>query len=133
MSALKPEETLKKALDQLDDMFRGREWLERGCAGKGDWEGEVEDSLQQPKTTNYVDDRDNRGWSTALPSSGYVDGLVHDWADEMFVRGGYSYPRLDFDENTLSDAAAAVNEVLFFAGEHTDSPSAHAAINSGKR
>lgn len=133
MSALTPEETLKKALDQLDDMFTGREWLERGCTGKGDWEGKAEDSQQQRFPPNYVDDTDNRGCSTMLPSACYVDGLVHDWANEKFVRGGYSYPRLDFDENTLSDAAAAVNEVLFFAGEHTDSPSAHAAINSGNR
>ncbi|CAM9165004.1 unnamed protein product, partial [Ascophyllum nodosum] len=94
VSTLKPEETLKRALQQLDDMFR------------------------------------------ALPSSSFVDGLVHDWADEPFVRGGYSYPRVDFDENTNADAAAVVGGILFFAGEHTNIPSgmtAHAAVDSGKR
>ena len=69
----------------------------------------------------------------ALPTLADVDGLVHDWADEPFVRGGYSYPRLGYNENTHADAAAAVTGVLFFAGEHTVNPTAHAAIDSGKR
>ena len=51
----------------------------------------------------------------------------------LFVRGGYSYPRLGYDENTHTDTAAAVNDTSFFAGEHTVTPMAHAAIDSGKR
>ena len=142
VSALKPEEALKRALQQLDDMFRGREWLQgaNGCTGKGDWEDQTTaDKLQpQKEAVMSMDKTSNMPnfESSALPSSSFVDGLVHDWADEPFVRGGYSYPRVDFDENTPADAAAVVGGVLFFAGEHTNTPTgmtAHAAVDSGKR
>ena len=72
----------------------------------------------------------------ALPSESYVGGLVHDWADEPFVRGGYCYPGLGFDEHTHGDAAAPVAGKLFFAGEHTNTPTGmtvHAALDSGER
>lgn len=220
VSALKPEEALKKALDQLDDMFRGRKWLKGGgCTGKGDWEeaggnaepketdpnreeaegvgstdgdGEAEHDNHGP---NLAHDRENgngqeggddardearravetkdvtakfpnieepkhgeaqqneqryhevdgeggtqmriqEGQEAKLPSTAYVGGLVHDWVkDEPFVRGGYSYPRFGFDENTHADAAASVNGCLFFAGEHTNTPTGmtvHAAVDSGE-
>ena len=142
VSTLKPEETLKRALQQLDDMFRGREWLKgaNGCTGKDDWKYQTTDDKLQPQkagriSTNKTFNMPNFE-SSALPSSSFVDGLVHDWADEPFVRGGYSYPRVDFDENTNADAAAVVGGILFFAGEHTNIPSgmtAHAAVDSGKR
>lgn len=123
IAAFDPEEALQKALSQLDDMFRDREWLKcGGCTGKGDWEG------QSP------DQRTDGG--APLPSKSYVGGLVHDWADEPFIRGGYCYPQLGFDENTHADAAAAIDGKLFFAGEHTNTPTgmtAHAAIDSGER
>ncbi|CAM9164852.1 unnamed protein product, partial [Ascophyllum nodosum] len=91
VSALKPEEALKRALQQLDDMFRGREWLQgaNGCTGKGDWEDQTTADKLQPqkeavmsmdKTSNMPNFK-----SSALPSSSFVDGLVHDWADEPFV------------------------------------------------
>ena len=142
VSALKPEEALKRALQQLDDMFRDREWLKgaNGCTGKGDWEDQTTaDKLQPHKEAGMSTDRTSNMpnfESSTLPSSSFVNGLVHDWADEPFVRGGYSYPRVDFDENTPADAAAVIGDVLFFAGEHTNIPSgmtAHAAVDSGKR
>ncbi|CAM9469712.1 unnamed protein product [Pylaiella littoralis] len=214
VSALKPEEALKNALDQLDDMFRGRKWLKGGgCTGKGDWEeaevdvqpegndpnhsetegidptngqGDAEhdedglnllhnrdigngqgggDAVDQPRRAvgkkypknekskrggeqqneeqNEIDGeggtqrRIPEGEGGTLPSTAYVGGLVHDWVkDEPFVRGGYSYPKLGFDENTHADAAASVNGSLFFAGEHTNTPTGmtvHAAIDSGER
>lgn len=220
VSALKPEEALKKALAQLDDMFRGRKWLKGGgCTGKGDWEvegsvepkesdpkhgeperidpldddGEAEhqklrkdgpnlhgrenengergggDARDQPQRAIGAGDivknmpendgpkhgearndpryevggeggtrrRGEEGEAEELPSAAYIGGLVHDWVkDEPFVRGGYSYPRFGFDENTHADAAAPVNGSLFFAGEHTNTPTGmtvHAAIDSGER
>ncbi|CAM9352490.1 unnamed protein product [Scytosiphon promiscuus] len=226
-SALTEEQALKKALDQLDDMFRGRVWLAGGrCTGKGDWEaliggatpeegvadgshaghaeqpgegsdtqdkvpreswtngGKVQDQVGgkrlpgtscqgrsgeadplEPCTAAGVDGgakkesengagqsrerihRDaeergvggeaNEGNAVDLPSTAYVGGLVHDWVrDEPFVRGGYCYPKVGFDENTHADAAASVGGSLFFAGEHTNTPTGmtvHAAIDSGER
>ncbi|CAN0115980.1 unnamed protein product [Ectocarpus sp. 12 AP-2014] len=102
VTSVKPEEALKKALDQLDDI-----------GGQGE------------------------GTLAELPSSAYVGGLVHDWVkDEPFVRGGYCYPRIGFDETTHAHLAASVNGTLFFAGEHTNTPTGmtvHAAIDSGDR
>lgn len=140
MSALAPEEALQKALDQLDDMFRGRRWLEGGgCSGKGDWETEKAGGQSSQGSTTEGDDavdHNGGGEAMALPSASYVGGLVHDWADEPFVRGGYCYPGLGFDEHTHGDAAAPVDGKLFFAGEHTNTPTGmtvHAALDSGER
>lgn len=193
VSALNPEEAKKKALDQLDDMFRGRKWLEGGgCTGKGDWEEEQagenakhkegddpkpfqseeglrrkiddgnpgrgklrdielnteereceRDSRDAPKPHEPAHDYDKTdgakgdGEAAELPSAAYTGGLVHDWVkDEPFVRGGYSYPSFGFDDNTHADAAASVSGSLFFAGEHTNTPTGmtvHAAIDSGDR
>lgn len=205
VSALTPEEATKKALDQLDDMFRGRKWLEGGgCTGKGDWEeqeqeqqhvGDKTESKERddlkpvqtqgvcwevadgnpegdellererdsvPETEKRECDRNSRdtprphdpahgdkvdgdmvggakaeGEGAELPSAAYTGGLVHDWIkDEPFVRGGYSYPSFGFDDTTHSDAGSSVNGTLFFAGEHTNTPTGmtvHAAIDSGER
>lgn len=142
-------------------MFRGRDWLEcGGCTGKGDWENHQQSRQQctSPKCEKSTsasanpDQTDTAGKqgqeltheskmndvvvaSTAIPES-YVGGLVHDWGSEPFVRGGYCYPKLEFDENTHADAAFALGDRLFFAGEHTNTPmgmSVHAAIDSGER
>lgn len=226
-SALTHEQALKRALDQLDDMFRDREWLPGGrCTGKGDWEtsdgsvtlkenmssgGRVAHA-DQPDDHNGTQDKPSRdgptrggeaqdetggkilggnsdkgcsrepglvepcaaarahggmkkdsengvahcresqyeaadergvswkayeGKAVELPSKAYIGGLVHDWVrDEPFVRGGYCYPKVGFDENTHADAAASVGGRLFFAGEHTNMPTGmtvHAAIDSGER
>ncbi|CAM9175386.1 unnamed protein product [Sphacelaria rigidula] len=160
ISALPQEEALQKALQQLDTMFGGRDWLVDcgGCTGKGDWENHKSSA----QTTSRQADDDNSTsncelkWKHSgrndqdvvgaarkqtvvpgmLPSDCYGGGLVHSWADERFVRGGYCYPRLDFDENTFADAASSVENRLFFAGEHTNIPmggSLHAAMDSGDR
>lgn len=140
VSALQPEEALKRALDQLDDMFRGRKWLQcGGCTGKGDWEHLPPGD--RSRENNRAGEEGGTGVSGAavedmLPSASYVSGLVHDWSDEPFVRGGYCFPKMGFDENTHGDAAAAVDGKLFFAGEHTNTPTGmtvHAAIDSGER
>lgn len=201
VSALGPEEAKKKALEQLDDMFRGRKWLDGGkggCTGKGDWErqvggnteskegddglkrgrqteglrrgpacgnpghGGLRDACSVPETEKRGHERNPRdeprphepahggggdrvdgdgaeeeGQAAELPSSAYTGGLVHDWVrDEPFVRGGYSYPSFGFDESTHADAAASIKGSLFFAGEHTNTPTGmtvHAAIDSGER
>ncbi|CAN0485189.1 unnamed protein product [Ectocarpus sp. 8 AP-2014] len=144
VTSVKPKEALKKALDQLDDMFRGRKWLEGGgCTGKGDWEETVEVNTGiapehcEPHRETSVSRGQGEGTLAELPSSAYVGGLVHDWVkDEPFVRGGYCYPRIGFDETTHAHLAASVNGTLFFAGEHTNTPTGttvHAAIDSGDR
>lgn len=162
ISALDPEEALQKALAQLDDMFGGRAWLDcGGCTGKGEWENyPVPAQVYPPQSSPEYRSPSGAGVSgsagkdennserfkkagaslaerTELPSHSYIGGLVHDWTkNEPFVRGGYCYPRLEFDESTHADAASAVGDKLFFAGEHTNTPTGmtvHAAIDSGER
>lgn len=229
VSAMTQEQALEKALGQLDDMFRDREWLAGGrCAGKGDWEASSGNAAPEESGTNggevghagqpnhrcapqeelrrdgstYSGDANNEtinsgkglgsvgdqgsssepdqiepcaaamvdggakkesensaakrgerhleaadervvdgdayeGKAVEIPSTAYIGGLVHDWVrDEPFVRGGYCYPRVGFDETTHADAAASVGGSLFFAGEHTNTPTGmtvHAAIDSGER
>lgn len=156
---MEPEEALRKALKQLDDMFRGRDWLDGGgCTGRGDWENhpksrqqftsaegeecilahpdqDVDAGKREQEAAKESNMKKYGVESTAIAES-YVGGLVHDWGSEPFVRGGYCYPRLDYDENTHADAAFALGDTLFFAGEHTNTPmgmSMHAAIDSGER
>ena len=58
----------------------------------------------------------------------------HDWSNDPFCRGAYSYPRVGGLQGaqTLSEP---VDDTIFFAGEATDSRGAfgtvHAALNSG--
>ena len=58
----------------------------------------------------------------------------HDWSNDPFCRGAYSYPRVGGLQGaqTLSEP---VDDTIFFAGEATDSLGAfgtvHAALNSG--
>jgi monoamine oxidase len=58
----------------------------------------------------------------------------HDWSNDPFCRGAYSYPKVGGLQaaQTLSEP---VNETIFFAGEATDSRGAygtvHAALDSG--
>jgi monoamine oxidase len=58
----------------------------------------------------------------------------HDWSNDPFCRGAYSYPRVGGLQGaqTLSEP---VEDTIFFAGEATDSRGAfgtvHAALNSG--
>lgn len=71
------------------------------------------------------------------PASRYCLGSsIFRWADQPFVRGGYSYPRL----GSLGDRkrlAQPVNNQIFFAGEATsytcESGTINAALITGKR
>ena len=71
------------------------------------------------------------------PASRYCLGsTIFRWADQPFVRGGYSYPKL----GSLGDRerlAKPVNSQIFFAGEATsytcESGTINAALVTGKR
>lgn len=71
------------------------------------------------------------------PASRYCIGsTIFRWADQPFVRGGYSYPKL----GSLGDRerlAKPVNNTLFFSGEATsytcESGTINAALVTGKR
>jgi monoamine oxidase len=59
----------------------------------------------------------------------------HDWTNDPFARGAYSYP-LAGGATAWRDLAAPLEETLFFAGEATSEAHAgttHGAIESGER
>ncbi|MBV8630228.1 MAG: FAD-dependent oxidoreductase [Silvibacterium sp.] len=65
-----------------------------------------------------------------------VSDHAHDWQDDPFSLGAYSYSPAGA-VTASDDLAAPVDRTLFFAGEHTDSTgnwgTVHAALRSGLR
>ena len=62
--------------------------------------------------------------------------LVTRWGQEKFSRGSYSYNKVGATRKDFKMAAEPVDEVLFFAGEHTNADyrgSVHGAYLSGMR
>lgn len=65
------------------------------------------------------------------PSAAYA----HDWAQDPFARGGYSYMRVG-GEKARAQLAAPLDETLFFAGEATEAEepgTVAGALKSGRR
>jgi monoamine oxidase len=64
------------------------------------------------------------------------DAYFHDWQNDAFARGAYSYGKVGA-ANAQETLAAALDDVLYFAGEHTDTAghngTVHGAIASGYR
>jgi monoamine oxidase len=74
--------------------------------------------------------------STARLRHELLEGFSHNWQDDPFSCGAYSYTLVGGD-NAARDLAAPVEQTLFFAGEATDSDgnnaTVHGALASGKR
>jgi len=51
----------------------------------------------------------------------------HDWRNDPFARGAYSYTRVG-GEKAREMLAAPVGDTLFFAGEATDNEGEHATV-----
>lgn len=66
----------------------------------------------------------------------FVNAYFHDWQNDPFSRGAYSYGKIGSDGAQLA-LAAPMNGTLFFAGEATDitgnNGTVHGAIASGLR
>jgi len=69
------------------------------------------------------------GWANALTLS-----IYHNWSNDPFARGAYSYPKVGGLEAARA-LAEPVGDTIFFAGEATDfqgaSGTVHAALKSG--
>jgi monoamine oxidase len=65
-----------------------------------------------------------------------VEWHFHNWTEDEFARGSYSYVLAE-ELNAPFDMAVPVEETLFFAGEHTDLQghwgTVHGALASGYR
>jgi monoamine oxidase len=66
----------------------------------------------------------------------FDDAYFHDWQNDPFSRGAYSYGGVDAD-GAQQALASPVENTLFFAGEATDitghNGTVHGAIASGHR
>ncbi|CAM6085853.1 unnamed protein product [Calypogeia fissa] len=102
------------------------------------------DSLQLMGSEKFVTKSDllkNSSWSldaqschTNPASFHFQGGMIVNWAEQSFIRGGYSYPSV----NALGarDALARPVDRIFFAGEathHGVNPCLQAAIDTGQR
>ncbi len=65
-----------------------------------------------------------------------VSSRIHDWTNDAFSRGAYSYPRVGGDD-AAKRLARPVERTLLFAGEAADAEgrngTVHGAIGSGRR
>jgi monoamine oxidase len=73
---------------------------------------------------------------TDLTRREFEVGLTHDWSDDPFARGAYSYVAVG-GGNARAVLAAPLNDTLFFAGEATSSDgqggTVNGAIETGER
>lgn len=98
------------------------------------------EKLSDKETTRLMLAQLNQMFGTPEDSSPatryFLGSLIFKWAEQPFVRGGYSYPKL----GSLGDRerlAKPVNNSLFFCGEATsytcESGTINAALITGKR
>lgn len=75
------------------------------------------------------------GMSVRTMSKRVASAFVHDWTNDPYSRGAYSYVGVDGD-NAARAIARPVQGTLFFAGEHADKEgrngTVHGAIASGR-
>jgi monoamine oxidase len=73
---------------------------------------------------------------TALAREEFVGGVMHDWRDDPFARGAYSYLAAGGGDARLA-LAAPLDATLFFAGEATSNDgqggTVNGALESGER
>eukprot|EP00238_Polyblepharides_amylifera_P009068 CAMPEP_0196586828 /NCGR_PEP_ID=MMETSP1081-20130531/55722_1 /TAXON_ID=36882 /ORGANISM="Pyramimonas amylifera, Strain CCMP720" /LENGTH=450 /DNA_ID=CAMNT_0041908839 /DNA_START=48 /DNA_END=1400 /DNA_ORIENTATION=+ len=76
-----------------------------------------------------------KGGSSTPASDVFVQGEVHNWADEPFIRAAYSYPKIG-STGARNSLCNPVDNRIFLAGEHTDpgaNPCVQAAMSTGVR
>ncbi|CAM9742404.1 unnamed protein product [Discosporangium mesarthrocarpum] len=132
VAALEPKEALARALAQLDEVFSCPDWVSGMCMGSAtEPPGTLGSCAATPGAKTAT-----TGPALGIPSTCYLGGLVHNWGKEPFVRGGYSYPKVGFNECTVAEVSGSLGGCVFFAGEHANPPTgmtAHAAMDSGER
>jgi monoamine oxidase len=75
------------------------------------------------------------GMTRRTIASHVVSGFTHDWSNDPFARGAYSYTRVG-GTKASSRLAQGVEKTILFAGEHADTEgrngTVHGAIASGR-
>lgn len=62
-------------------------------------------------------------------SASYIDHYFKDWSKEPFVRGAYSFPKVESHPKVRTIIAEPVENRLFFAGEATNHNGHHATVH----
>jgi len=113
IASLPKEKVFAEMLAMLDKMFG----FNRAYKLSHSAEGRPETNIAKPATT-FV-----------------VKSLIHVWADEPYIRGGYTSPTLGTNLQTRIDLAAPIQNKVFFCGEATNPKSymtMHGAMETGK-
>lgn len=146
---LKPSPRAKKTLADLAFLFSQSEWFPTWWTAMPErspvltaWAPFRSAERLSGQSEDFVTERSLQTLSSLLgPSAQELQRLlqrvyVHDWQNDAFSRGAYSYGKVGAD-GAQQAIAAPLEKTLFFAGEATDTSghngTVHAAIATGYR
>jgi len=99
LTSLPREEIIKIMKKQLNDMFGNN----RGFEVFPEHKSEATQETNVPNPADVF----------------AIDFLMQDWAQEPYVRGGYTHPAPTANEQVRQNLAAPIRDTVFFAGEAT--------------
>ena len=146
---IRPNKNKTKTLSDLNFLFTRDDWFPTWWTRMPEsiplmtgWAPDRSGERLSGKSHSFVVDRALRSLAAALNSNvGRLESLLddayfHDWQNDPFSRGAYSYGAVGSD-GAQQDLAKALENTLFFAGEATDATghngTVHGAIASGHR
>jgi monoamine oxidase len=146
---MRPDKNSSKTLSQMNYLFTQDDWFPTWWTKMPDrlpiitgWAPDHYAEQLSGKSQSFVVEKALRSLASSLkrkPSkleSLLEDAYFHDWQNDPFSRGAYSYGAVGAD-GAQRDLASPVEDTLFFAGEATDTGghngTVHGAIASGHR
>jgi len=146
---VRPDKNTSKTLSHMNYLFTQDEWFPTWWTKMPDkvpivtgWAPARSAERLSGKSHSFVVEQALRSLACALktrPSrleSLVDDAYFHDWQNDPFSRGAYSYGAVGSD-GAQQDLASSLENTLFFAGEATDitghNGTVHGAIASGHR
>jgi len=117
ITSLGKEEAIHKVLEQLDEMFAGKN------------PNVILRASRLHDTALHQLEGEPNGLKPA--TAVFLGSHIQNWAQQPYVLGGYSSPSLGETGETRDALAAHVDEKLFFCGEHTNR--SYMTINSAMK
>jgi monoamine oxidase len=146
---LRPDKNSTKTLSHMNYLFTQDDWFPTWWTRMPDklpiitgWAPARSAERLSGKSQSFVVEQALRSLGSALKvrpgrlASLLEDAYSHDWQNDPFSRGAYSYGAVGSD-GAQRDLASPIENTLFFAGEATDTSghngTVHGAIASGHR
>jgi monoamine oxidase len=147
--AVRPDKNNSKTLSQMNYLFTQDDWFPTWWTKMPDkvpiitgWAPARSAERLSGRSWSFVVEQALRSLASALKirpgrlGSLLDDAYFHDWQNDPFSRGAYSYGAVGSD-GAQRDLASSLENTLFFAGEATDTTghngTVHGAIASGHR